>query len=155
MSQVVMWDKPERVISKEDWKAISADSAPPGVYTSNMSDEDMGRWKSKVVGATLGSPQIELRKVFSGSYKKLPGERWGSGFCANMLVIVATKGFQYKGVKREESVDYNVYISMNAGAAMTFVEYEEMQQAIQEAKDKLAELQGQVATKKAPKKRKG
>lgn len=146
---IVMWDKPERAISKEDWKAISADSAPPGVYTSNMSAEDAGRWKGKIVGATLGSPQIELRKVFSGAYKTLPGERWGSGFCANVLVIVATKGFQYKNVKREASVDYNVYISMNAGAAMTFAEFEEMQQAIAEAKAKLAELAQQT-----PKKRK-
>ena len=63
---VVMWDKPKQVISKEEWKNISADSAPPGVYTSNMSDEDAATWKGKIVGAKLGCPQVELRKVFSG-----------------------------------------------------------------------------------------
>jgi hypothetical protein len=148
-----MWDKPKQVISKEEWKNISADSAPPGVYTSNMSDEDAGRWKGKVVGATLGAPQIELRKVFSGSYKQMPNERWGKGFCANVLVIVTTSGFKYKNVEREESEDYNVYMSMNGGFAMTFEELAEMQQAIEEARQKLNELAAQPAAAK-PKKAK-
>lgn len=37
---LLMWEKPERVMSKEAWKGISADSAPPGVYIPNMSNED-------------------------------------------------------------------------------------------------------------------
>lgn len=156
MTNIVMWDKPKKVMSKEEWKNISADSAPPGVYTSNMSDEDRGRWKGKIAGATLGKPQIELRKVFSGSYKNVTKDPWNNkGFCANVLVIVTMNGFKYKNVEREESEDYNVYMSMNGGFAMTFDELAEMQQAIEEAKQKLNELAAQpvaAKTKKAKKK---
>ena len=153
MNTLVMWDKPKQVISKEEWKNISADSAPPGVYSSNMSKKDAATWKGKVVGGKLGRPQIELRKVFSGSFKQLSDEGWGKGFCANVVIIVANKGFKYKNIKRDESVDYNIHFAMNGGAAMTFAEMEEIQLVIEEAKAKLVEV-AIVSGKKIKKTRK-
>jgi hypothetical protein len=104
--EIVMWDKPKRKISKEEWKNISADSAPPGVYTPNMSDEDRCRWKGKIVGQKIGHPQAELRKSFHG---------------AQMLIIVSVKGgYKYKNYTREETNEFNVHMSLNGGAQMNF-----------------------------------
>jgi hypothetical protein len=52
------WDKPAKAMPHEEWEAISADSAPPGVYTPNMSKEDMLKWKAKKVGQ-----RVEIRKT--------------------------------------------------------------------------------------------
>ena len=57
---VLDWDKPGRVVSIEEWKGISADSAPPGVYTPNMSDEDMK--KSFPNSTTVGPGSVTLFK---------------------------------------------------------------------------------------------
>ena len=67
MKSVLMWEKPEKVMSVEAWKSISACGAPPGVYTPNMSEEDMFKWKAKLVGK-LGEIEevVEIRlKVLS------------------------------------------------------------------------------------------
>lgn len=45
----------------EKWKSISADGAPPGVFTSNMSDDDKLRWKARLVGSKSGDHEIEIR----------------------------------------------------------------------------------------------
>ena len=37
---MITWDKPNKVMSKEQHQSISADGAPPGVYQPNMSKED-------------------------------------------------------------------------------------------------------------------
>lgn len=132
--------KPKQKISKKEWKDISACGAPPGVYSSNMSDKDAKRWKGKVVGVKLGRPQVELRKVFSGKFKPPKGERYGSGFYANVVIIVANKGFKYKNIKRDHSVDYNIHMSMNGNIAMTYKEMEEIQEAIKEAKTMLVKV---------------
>lgn len=71
---IVKWDKPKKAMSKEEWSSISADSAPPGVYTPNMSQKDRETWKGTVAGQRTGHLQVELRKTFGG---------------AQMLIIVA------------------------------------------------------------------
>jgi hypothetical protein len=55
---ILSWDKPAKAMSHEEWEAISADSAPPGVYTPNMSKEDMLKWKAKKIGQ-----RVEIRKT--------------------------------------------------------------------------------------------
>jgi hypothetical protein len=62
MKRVLMWDRPPPVVSKEEWLNRSADSAPPGCYTANMSEFDRGRWKAKLVGTKADFPQVEIRK---------------------------------------------------------------------------------------------
>ena len=128
MSQeIVMWDKPKRKMSKEDWKnSHSACGAPPGTYVPNMSRKDAKRWKGKIVGQRLGHPQAELRKSFNG---------------AQMLIIISVKGgYKYKYYDRAKTKKFNVHMSLNGGAQMNFAELNEMQVAIQEAIHKLKNL---------------
>lgn len=58
MIQILSWDKPAKVMPREEWESISADGAPPGVYIPNMSKEDMLKWKAKKVGQ-----RVEIRKT--------------------------------------------------------------------------------------------
>lgn len=60
--KIIYWEKPNRAMSVADWKNISADSAPPGVYTPNMSEEDQLKWKGKIIGTD--KPRVEVRKTF-------------------------------------------------------------------------------------------
>lgn len=64
---ILFWDKPKKAMPIEEWKAISADSAPPGVYVPNMSADDMNRWKAKLVGIKKGEPRVEIRKTVRGT----------------------------------------------------------------------------------------
>jgi hypothetical protein len=58
---ILDWSKPGKAMTTEEWQAISADSAPPGVYTPNMSREDMAKWKARHVGGR--NPRVEIRKT--------------------------------------------------------------------------------------------
>jgi hypothetical protein len=62
---VLMWDKPAKVMTTEEWQAISADSAPPGVYVPNMSDADRAAWKAKAIKGQ--DPRVEIRKTAGGT----------------------------------------------------------------------------------------
>lgn len=57
---ILSWEKPPRRTSVENWKSISADGAPPGVYSPNMSQEDRLKWKAKLVGKKGGIKQVEI-----------------------------------------------------------------------------------------------
>lgn len=63
---ILMWEKPEKILSDEEWKAISADGAPPGVYTPNMSPDDARRFKAKVVKPKTGPRRVEIRVTVDG-----------------------------------------------------------------------------------------
>ncbi len=61
---ILYWHKPTKVIPTEEWQSISADGAPPGVYTPNMSEEDQQRWKAKLCGQKskdLSELRVEIR----------------------------------------------------------------------------------------------
>ena len=64
MLMVLRWDKPKKKLTDEAWQSISADGAPPGVYTPNMSDEDAATWRAKKIGGA--DPRVEIR-VLKGS----------------------------------------------------------------------------------------
>lgn len=108
---VLTWDKPDKVLTTEAWKGISADGAPPGVYTPNMSDDDMLRWKAKLVGKTTDEPRVEIRKT-------------------------AQNGVQMKIVVDHEGV----LLSMNGTAWLRPREVKALQKAIGEALDALHSL---------------
>jgi len=61
---VLNWEKPRRVMSRRQYESISADGAPPGVYTPNMSDADAATWRAKKIGGS--DPRVEIR-VLKGS----------------------------------------------------------------------------------------
>jgi hypothetical protein len=69
---ILSWDKPAKAMSREEWEAISADDAPPGVYTPNMSEEDKLKWKAKKIGQrveirkTAGDAQILIKVTLDG-----------------------------------------------------------------------------------------
>jgi hypothetical protein len=48
----------------DEWRSISADGAPPGVYVPNMSDADAATWRAKKIGGA--DPRVEIR-VLKGS----------------------------------------------------------------------------------------
>lgn len=86
---ILSWEKPEKIMSTGEWQAISADSAPPGVYTPNMSQEDMRRWKAKYVGGK--NPRVEIRKTVLGPFRPAPANQaWleQTRNSAQLLVIV-------------------------------------------------------------------
>ena len=60
--KVLSWEKPKKKMNTEEWKKISADGAPPGVYTPNMSREDKLKWKAKLIKGKR--PRVEVRKTF-------------------------------------------------------------------------------------------
>lgn len=64
---ILNFGKPPRAMSTEDHQSISADGAPPGVYTPNMSTKDAERWRAKLVGQRSGDYQIEVRKQVNGT----------------------------------------------------------------------------------------
>jgi hypothetical protein len=109
-----MWDKPKKKMSKEEWELISADGAPPGVYTPNMSDDDRKRWKAKKIGGK--NPRVEIRKTCVGTNYK------GSHAFSQLLLIVLKDG--------------RVQMSANGTSVM---EAAELVEAVIEASDALKE----------------
>lgn len=72
--KVLCWDKPKQAMSTTEWRSITADSAPPGVYQPNMSEPDKLKWKAKLVKGE--KPRVEVRKTFHSKRH-----------CANVLFV--------------------------------------------------------------------
>jgi len=124
---VLSFAKPDRVKSVEDWKSISADGAPPGVYTSNMSDADRRLWKAKVTGIRSGHHAIEVRSEASGS---------------NVLVIVSGANPEPlpSGWVRTPSDPHMIKMSANGPMYFTAEQWVNLLTAVQEARQVLALL---------------
>lgn len=116
--KVLSWDKPEKKMSTEEWKSITADSAPPGVYTPNMSDEDNNKLKAKLIKGK--DPRVEIRKSFHFTNgKKYPGSK---NYFSQVLVIV-----------RLDGKEPNILFSTNGKIAASFLEFDDLYAGIQEA----------------------
>ena len=105
---VLDFNKPKKVMSTEAWKSISADGAPPGVYTSNMSTTDMEKWKAKHIKGA--DPRVEIRKTMGSQV---------------LIVVRISTGDDVSDIK----------MSCNGPIYMTFEQAQELQTAIQEAKE--------------------
>jgi hypothetical protein len=110
---ILSWGQPTRVKSIEAWKSLSADGAPPGVYSPNMSAADMKKWKAKLIGPRGGDPRVEIRKT--------------SG--AQILIIV----------RLDNKLNSNVTMSMNGPAWFSFKSLDELPMAVEEAREALVE----------------
>ena len=107
---------------------------PTGGYQPNMSDADAATWRAKETGMKSGFPQVEIRKSFK------------SAQC--LIIVNLGKGYKYKSYEPVKGPNswgtptrgINVHMSLNGPLQMTFKDVEEMQEAIQEAKDYLAAL---------------
>lgn len=126
---VLVWDKPERAISIEKWKGISADGAPPGVYMPNMSEAAMKLWKAKLIATKTDDPRVEIRKTAA----------------AQILIIVRQGESLDKWGRKSRS---NVTISMNGQARFSIEEFAELDQAVEEAWEILSEAIGTKKQKK-------
>jgi hypothetical protein len=73
---ILRWDKPPKIMTTEQWRAISADSAPPGVYVPNMSAADAGSWKAKLFRGA-DPPRVEIRKTACGTQVLIAVNRGG------------------------------------------------------------------------------
>ena len=132
MPKILMWEKPQQIMSTEAWKKISADGAPPGVYTPNMSKDDMMKWKAKLIKGK--TPRVEIRKTFQKSNGKgYPSAEKYVGVCCQALIIVSLSNIE--GMK-----DCDVLVSMNGKCGMSFREVAEFNQAIAEANEVLLSL---------------
>lgn len=128
---ILTWERPQQVMSLEQWRSISADGAPPGVYTPNMSAYDQQRYKAKLIGKGTPEARIEIRKTAIPQH----------GDHAQILIIVTLKddGLNWKRrdftwVHYDISPGANVKISMNSAAQFSFREFLELQAAVEEAK---------------------
>jgi hypothetical protein len=61
---MLYWGEVPKKLSFEEWSSITADSAPPGVYQPNMTDEYMQKWKAKYIGGE--NRRVEIRKTLRG-----------------------------------------------------------------------------------------
>jgi hypothetical protein len=130
---ILMWNKPEKIMSVEDWQAISADNVPLGVYQPNMSEDDKERWKAKLVGHKVGRPHVEIRKSAKGTQI--------------FLLVSLGGGYKYRGCcpdsKWNSTIGTNLHFALNGSARLTFKDWEDMQQAVDEAKAVLEKLKNQ------------
>jgi hypothetical protein len=129
---VLSWDKPEKIMSKADWKSVIFDGGPPGSYIPNMSEKDRLKWKAKFIGGKYA--RVEIRKTTT------------KGYGVQMLIVVSLSGtplckdsYQSRCQKSEVGKDHdvNVKLSMNGSAHLTFEELDELTTAIAEARQVL------------------
>lgn len=113
---VLRWDKPQKVLTTKEWQGITADGAPPGVYTPNMSREDVLTWRAKLIGGK--DPRVEIRTTVI--QERRPTERYSH--YAQILLVV-----------RKDSVRF----SANGTACFEGRRWEEFLSAISEAKEAL------------------
>lgn len=85
---LLMWNKPKKVMSSEEYaESYGADGAPPGCYSGNMSAEDSYRWRAKLIKGKEGT-RVEIRKTVTGD-DPLPGRLYGCH--AQLLIVVTSK----------------------------------------------------------------
>lgn len=125
---MLWWGTPAKAMPQQEWLAISADGAPPGVYVPNMSEADQFRWKARLAGQrTPGELRVEVRKSVSSpgtgrTHKENRGNRWGT--FAQVLVLVYEDG--------------EVRVSANGQMAFSPQDWAELATAVSEARKALA-----------------
>lgn len=154
---LLMWDRPKRAHSKEEWKeGYGFDGGPTGGYMPNMSDDDARRWKAKLVGTKTGFPQVEIRKQAGPSLMTII-VNLGAGYAykgrtpaydvekARTHYVDSTRMKPMSLVDRialqEVSAGTNVHMSMNGPALMDFQDMADMSRAIEEARAVLLSLE--------------
>jgi hypothetical protein len=128
---ILDFDKPKKVLATEEHnKLYSSDSGVTGTYTSNMSSEDMMKWKAKQIGGD--DPRIEIRKTVEGIDPSL-AKRFNHGHCSAQLLVIV----------RPDSV----IVSSNGRVVYSNKVWIEYQQAVTEAQKILVKT---LSSKKKP-----
>jgi ribosome-associated translation inhibitor RaiA len=142
---ILMWDRPKKKMTKEEWASYGFEDGPTGGYQSNMSDSDKTRWKAKITGQKLGFPQVEIRKE-AGSQMTII-VNLGDGYnyksyraeIENLSLYPASQ--QWYFVQRPHGTfGKQLHIALNGPAVMTLQDHEDMTQAISEARDHLNKM---------------
>lgn len=140
---LLSFEIPKKIKTTEEHNnTYVADSAPPGVYVPNMSEEDRCKWKAKHIKGE--NERIEIRKGIGG---------------VQLVIIVYKESFKNGQVEPNEPnrEDFNLWdeywdardkyndwfkgwhddikISMNGSLWLSNKEYKEMIQVIDEAKE--------------------
>lgn len=130
---LISFDKPAKV-------AIDAgfEGGPTGGYVPQMGKADAERWKAKSFNLGKENARIELRKTFTGINN-------GQG-STQVTMFVALDGWdnaakhEHRRVKQQgddwfhtDTHGLNVRMSMNGPLLMTFDQFAEINQAVQEA----------------------
>lgn len=130
--EVLSWGTPAKAMTTQAWQRISADGAPPGVYTPDMAEADMRAWKAKMAGQrTPGELRVEIRKTAVG---KGTGKR-PTAYAQVLLLVYA---------------DGEVRVSGNGTMAFSGDEWREFQRAVAEARAALAKYQADQDYKALP-----
>lgn len=112
---ILDFSKPKKIRSTEEHNEMySSDSGIPGTFVPNMSEEDMSKWKGKHIKGK--EERIEIRKTLD----------------SRLLIIVYKNTDAY-----ENEWDHDMRISMNGPCRLTFKEWEELKQVVEEAREKL------------------
>ncbi len=128
---ILSFVKPKKALSTEDWKnQHSADGAPPGVYVPNMSEEDMLKWKAKVVGSKDGNHQIEIRSLETRS--NLVAIVNGA-----MPVVIAVDPSWPKWQQPKQPVAHELKLSSNGPMHFTAEVWSRFMEALTEAREVL------------------
>lgn len=138
---ILSFDKPKKIRSTEEHnKMYSSDCGVAGTYVPNMSEDDRLKWKAKHIKGN--DERIEIRKELGG---------------ANLLVVVYKDSYippcpkypdvrynhpdydklysEYKEKERDYRNSHNeIKISTNGKMDISWKGWEELQQAILEAK---------------------
>jgi hypothetical protein len=122
IGKMIDFDKPKKVRTTEEHNNMfSSDSGVAGTYVPNMSIEDQKKWKGKHIKGD--DERIEIRKTIGGT----------------QLLIVVYKNTRFTDWKVNQDEWYknhnNVRMSMNGKLDMTFKEYDEFIEVINEAKE--------------------
>lgn len=114
------FSKPKKARPSEEHNEYTSDCGIPGTYAPNMSREDRQRWKGKIVGKSGKRPlQIEIRKD-------------------SFVTVVGLKGYNYKHYKvgdySSDTTGLNIHVASAGPIQMTFEDWEEWRQVVEEAK---------------------
>jgi molecular chaperone DnaK (HSP70) len=120
---ILTFEKPKKVRSTEEHNDMySSDCGVEGTYVPNMSDEDNEKWKAKYISGEY--PRIEIRKCFNDyewkekppGYCRRPSGNYSSQVCINVYT------------------DGGVVMSMNSRSGFASKDWNDLQQAVTEAK---------------------
>jgi len=130
------FDKPKKVPNDAGF-----DGGPIGGYVPQMNQSDAERWKAKRFNKGKENDRIEIRKTFTGINN-------GHGK-TQVTIFVALDGWDFSSkneYRNSESGDnyfhkdtrgLNVRMSMNGPLLMTFEQFGEINQIVEEAKNLL------------------
>ena len=114
---VLDFNKPIKIrSSKEHAREFSSDSGVAGTYVPNMSTEDTMKWKGKHIKGK--QERVEIRKTFGGQ---------------QLLIIVRKSALS--GGKNRWDYEGNVRMSSNGRIHMSFGEWQQLTEAVDEAKE--------------------